>query len=171
MNDKEYISLGRITKPQGLKGAFRLRAFSIESENIISISNLYIKDQSGNINQYTIRKVTPRKGFFVVELKELDHINQVETMKGWEVFADPDQVAQLDEGDYYWYELIGLQVRTTTGENLGKVTSIIPTGANDVLQVQNGRKEVLIPYIEGVIVEINLESEEILVDPPEGLLD
>ena len=123
------------------------------------------------MNKYTVRKVHPRKGFFVVEVEELKHIDQIEPIIGQEIFADPDQIAKLDDGDFYWYELVGLQVETTAGRYLGKVISIIPTGANDVLQVIDGEREYLIPYIDNVVVEINLDSEKLLIDPPQGLLD
>lgn len=172
MQTQKYIPLGKITKPQGLKGMFRVRAFGIESENLERAPRLYIEDSNRGYTGFKVKSITRRKGFFIVKLAGLDHINEVEPVVGNEIFMSEDDLEPLGDDEFYWYELVGLSVQTDKGKNLGRVQSIIPTGANDVLQVRrkNGR-EYLIPYIDDVIIEVDTEKGVIIIDPIPGLLD
>jgi 16S rRNA processing protein RimM len=79
------------------------------------------------------------------------------------------QVTPLPEGKHYQFELVGLSVRTTGGEALGRVTDIFSTGSNDVLVVDDDENEILIPMLEGVIVSVDLEGKSLVVEPPPGL--
>jgi len=75
----------------------------------------------------------------------------------------------LDEGIYYWFDLIGIKVYTTEEKYLGRIESIVETGSNDVYVVKHGEKEVLIPALESVVLDIDLEHKRMRVDLPEGL--
>ncbi len=171
MKGREFISLGRITKPQGLKGAFRVRAHGVESENLLNVDTIYIRSSSGLPESYAVQSIQQRKGFFVVRVREIDRIEKVTPLIQSEILAAKDDIPPLEEGEYYWYELVGLKVETKSGRNLGTVQSIIPTGSNDVLQVRKQKQEFLIPLIEEVIIKVDLESGMILIDPIPGLLD
>ena len=76
----------------------------------------------------------------------------------------------LPDGQYYLYQLIGVQVVTTTGEGLGTVTNILETGANDVFVVQNNQQEILLPDIPDVVRSIDLDKNEMTVQLIEGLI-
>ena len=171
MGKSDLVSLGRITKPQGLKGSFRVRALGIESENLTHLDRIFIKPSNGDLLECNVQSTQSRKGFFVVQVEQISHIDQVKSLVGGEVFALRSDMAELEEGDFYWFELVGLKVVTSDGRDLGEVRSIIPTGANDVLQVRLGDKEILIPYIDDVIASVDLEAGVITVDPLPGMLD
>lgn len=173
MKEKKLIPLGKITKPQGLKGAFRLRAFGIKSENLLSLKQIFIHSAISEPVEYEIVSISARKGFFIIQIKGLTSINDVLPMVGHEVSAKIEDISDLNDGEFYWYELVGAQVKTVNGEIIGKVKSIIPTGANDVLQIKpnNGGGEILIPYIDDIIVEVDLENKVIIINPFEGMLD
>lgn len=171
MKGNEFISLGHITKAQGLKGAFRVRAHSVESENMLILQTLYVRSPSGHMQPFSVESIQKRKGFFVVTVKEITHIDQVAPLINLEVLADKNTFATLDDGDYYWYELVGLTVVTTSGRTLGVVQCIIPTGSNDVLQVKDLQNEYLIPYTDEVVCDVNLESGTILIESLPGLFD
>lgn len=169
--DDQLVPLGQVTKSQGLKGAFRVRAFSVESESLPSIKTLYLESPQGSPQLIHVRKVECRKGFFVFHTQELTHVDQVAPIIGKRVFADKQDLVALDEDDYYWFQLVDLEVETTTGTRLGTVKSILATGANDVLVVNKGDDEFLIPFIDDVIISINLEKKLITIEPIPGLLD
>jgi 16S rRNA processing protein RimM len=78
---------------------------------------------------------------------------------------------ELLPGEYYWYDLIGLQVVTSEGESLGQLSEIIATGSNDVYVVKGEGREYLIPALEDVVLEINPAAGRMMVTMPEGLLD
>jgi len=77
---------------------------------------------------------------------------------------------ELGEDTHLWFDLIGMAVYTTEDKYLGRIESIIETGSNDVYVVQDHEKEVLIPALESVVVDIDLEHKRMRVDLPEGLL-
>ncbi len=90
-------------------------------------------------------------------------------MIGGELFIPQSELPELDEDTYYWFDLIGIEVYTKTEEFLGRIESIIETGSNDVYVVKKHKKEVLIPALESVVLEIDLEHKRMQVDLPEGL--
>ena len=77
--------------------------------------------------------------------------------------------SELDEDTFYWFELIGIDVYTKEEQHLGQIESIIQTGSNDVYVVKNGDKEILIPAIESVVLDVNLKQKRMQVDVPDGL--
>ena len=80
-----------------------------------------------------------------------------------------DRLPPLSEGEYYHFQLIGLSVETKEGEPLGTLSAIFETPGNDVYVVESGEKELLIPAVEDVICEVDLQSRKLIVDLPEGL--
>ena len=78
---------------------------------------------------------------------------------------------EKEGGEYFWYELIGLDVYLVSGEYIGKIENILPTGSNDVYIVGKEEKEYLIPAIEDVVKEIDIERKKMIIEPLEGLLE
>ena len=76
---------------------------------------------------------------------------------------------EAEQDTYYWHQIIGLDVFTVDGRRLGQVTAILPTGSNDVYVVREGKKEILIPALESVVVDVDLTAKALRVDLPEGL--
>ena len=76
----------------------------------------------------------------------------------------------MEKDSYFWFDLIGMAVFTTTGEYLGRLESIIETGSNDVYVVQDGKEEVLVPALESVVVDVDIEANRMQVELPEGLV-
>ncbi len=97
--------------------------------------------------------------------------NQAEQLRGREITITPEQVSPPPQGSYYHFQVLGLDVHSEDGENLGKVHEIIETGANDVYVVQlEGRRDMLIPALEDVILGVDLEEGSMTVHLPEGLV-
>ena len=94
----------------------------------------------------------------IAQIKGVNDRNQAETLLGYEIFIRREQLPETSEGEYYWSDLIGLEVETIDGVELGVVDSLLETGANDVLIVK-GERERAVPFFKGqVIVEIDLRS-------------
>ncbi len=91
-------------------------------------------------------------------------------LQGCLVKTDPVNLPPKDEDEYFWFELIGIEVFTVDGRDLGRVAEVIPTGANDVLTVEGPYGEVLLPMIDDVVKEIDIERRRMIVDPLEGLV-
>jgi 16S rRNA processing protein RimM len=107
-------------------------------------------------------------GRCIVKLEGVGDRDQAEAVRGQALRIARKDVPALPEGSYYDFQIVGLQVVTTDGRDLGRVAQILRTGANDIYELDS---EVLLPAIDDVIREIDLEEGRIVVEPVEGLLD
>jgi 16S rRNA processing protein RimM len=107
----------------------------------------------------------------VVEFDGITERESVGALSGRELFVPEDRIEPPGAGEYYYYQLIGLDVETRDGVKLGVLRSILETGSADIYVVDREGVEFLVPAIEDVICEVDLERNKMVVDPPEGLLD
>ena len=107
----------------------------------------------------------------LLKLEGCDDRNAAEELRGLLVQIPIEDAAPLGEGEYYHYQLIGVEVETESGEGLGRVIEVLETGANDVYVVRGPRGEVLIPGIESVVRELDVKAKRMVVSPLPGMLD
>jgi|HigsolmetaAR203D_1030402.scaffolds.fasta_scaffold04463_5 16S rRNA processing protein RimM len=120
----------------------------------------------------TVSAARFHKGNYLVKFKEFDHINEVEKFKGGSLKVSEDQLVELDEGEYYYHQIVGCQVFDEEGALLGTVKEILAPGANDVWVARTADgKELLIPYIDDVVKQVDVEAKRIVIRPLEGLFD
>lgn len=167
----ELILLGKVVATHGIKGQLRVVSYSGELENIIALRSLMLKGPNGGMETFEVAASAIHGKKVLLTLKDYCNINQVLHLVGRELYARREQLPALGEGEYYWCELLGLKVVTDQGETLGELAEIIPTGSNDVYVVKSKDREYLIPALEDVILEINLDDGVMTVSPPEGLFD
>jgi 16S rRNA processing protein RimM len=132
---------------------------------------LYLRSPTGEIRELTLEEFSCHQRKWLARFAGVTTRDVAESLTGQELFLPEDQLPQLEEGEYYHYQLVGLQVETTDGASLGIVGKIIPTGSNDVYVVEKDGREILIPAIEEVIVSIDLQAGRMQVALPEGLTD
>ncbi|MEE4599779.1 MAG: ribosome maturation factor RimM [Desulfobacteraceae bacterium] len=166
---QEHVLIGKIVGIHGIKGTNKLRSYA-ESLSVFSPGrSILVRDLRGREASYEIHWVKPHTGTPLVSFKGIANRDQAKTLIGAELFIPQSELPELDEDTYYWYDLIGIEVVTVTGESLGRIESIIETGSNDVYVVKSNETEVLIPALESVVLEIDLEHKRMQVDLPEGL--
>ena len=167
----EPVLLGKIMAPHGVRGQLRVFLFSGEYASIDGLKTVMLQAPNRTRETFEVAGTAHHGKKFLLALKNFDDVNQVLHLAGRELYVNADQLPVLSEGEYYWRDLVGLQVVTAEGESLGTLTEIIATGSNDVYVVQGGDREYLIPALEDVVREINLVDRVMKVSPPEGLLD
>jgi 16S rRNA processing protein RimM len=118
-----------------------------------------------------VASVTPHKTVFLLKLEGLDSLDLAEKYRGADVLIRKETLARKDDEEYFWHELLGLEVRLDSGEYLGTLSRIIPTGSNDIYVVKDGKRESLIPATYEVVKEIDLDAGKMTVSPLEGLLE
>ena len=162
--------IGKIVGVHGLKGTNKLRSYA-ESLSVFSPgSSILVCDTRGREESYEINWVKPHTGTPLVSFKEITNRNQAKKLIGAEVYIPQSELPELDEDTYYWFDLIGIDVYTRAEKFLGRIESIIETGSNDVYVVKRQEKEVLIPALESVVLNIDLAHKKMIVDLPEGLI-
>ena len=137
------------------------------------------KQQSANgilpgaqYKKLTIRGIKYQKGNIIVRFAEITDINEAEKYKNQILYAERDDLGELPEGVYYIADLIGLTVVTDEGEELGKIADVINTGASDIYEVKReGKKNLLLPAIPDVVLDVDLENKKVTVHMMDGLED
>jgi 16S rRNA processing protein RimM len=104
-------------------------------------------------------------------LKGIDTLDLAQDFAGQEIWIPEEDLLPLDRGKYYLFQLSGCFVVTKDGDSIGRVLDILFIEENDLLIVEKGKREILIPFSEPICIEVNLEKREIVIDPPDGLLD
>ncbi|HYE36981.1 ribosome maturation factor RimM [Methylocaldum sp.] len=157
------VIAGEISGAFGVRGWLKIRSHTDPPDNILNYSPWLIGD--GN-TQKELKVISGRRhgNLVVARLEGVDTRDQALQLTSLRISVPRDQFAPPKPGEYYWADLIGLEVRTTCGVNLGKVTDMMETGANDVIEVR-GERERLIPFVVGEFVkDVNLNEGVLIVD-------
>jgi 16S rRNA processing protein RimM len=163
------VSLGRVSGAHGIRGALKVRAdaeaATTDPEVFSALGEVWLDGQS-----YQVIEARPFKTQVMLKLAGVETRNQAEGLVGLTVEGERGSFPPLAEGEYYWFQVLGLAVvNVKDGTRLGYLAEIIPTPAHDVYVVRQGKREVLLPAVEDVIVEINL-AEGVIKAAPEGFL-
>lgn len=165
-----FFVFGEIVKTRGLRGCLKALSY-LESHTIVDgLDFVYLESKSGLKSRYEIKKIDPSGKVLFLELDGITNVEAASALVGSRLLFPRDLLQALPEDEYYWQDIIGLDVYTEDGSRLGQIESIFPTGSNDVYVCRGGEKEILIPAIADVIVRISLEEHRITIKLPEGLL-
>ena len=160
----DFINIGEITSVFGIKGWVKVHSFTEPRENILNYSPWFLKKEN-EVQEIKLLNGKRQGKTIVVSLDGVFDRDVAAGYSGWDIQIKQSQLPKPESGEYYWADLIGLQVETDEGILLGKVDYLIETGANDVLVVQDGETERLIPFLQDqVIKKIDLESRQMVVD-------
>lgn len=166
-SDINYLIIGRISSVFGIKGWLKLVSHSRPRENVFSYPHWYVKPKRGQWKKIEVESGKPQGKTLVAKLAGIETREEAEQWIGADIAISRDMLPSTDQGDYYWADLIGLNVHTKDGEEIGTVSRLMETGSNDVLVVNNDQtqEEHLIPWVmEQVVIQVNLSEGQILVD-------
>jgi 16S rRNA processing protein RimM len=164
------LFFGKVLRPHGLEGLLRVQSFSQSAASLLNAESVLFKLKTGENHHLSVISARPHKNVFLVELAGLTDINQAESFRGAEIYISKDALAR-EEGEYFWFELLGLDVFSNDGVFLGVVSQIIPAGNNEIYVVKNGDREIFLPAARDVVKHIDLENGKMIVSALEGLLD
>ena len=167
--DNKFVLVGEVVRPQGIKGKLKVRPLA--DPDVFSAANgVYLEKGKEPAAYYKVLSSQLHKGAVLLGIEGIDTMSRAEGLVGSQVFAEISTLEKLPEGEYYWFQIIGLDVLTEEGRLLGKVAEILPTGSNDVYVVRDGSKEYLIPAIEQVVKVIDVLLGRMVISPMKGLL-
>jgi len=158
------IKLGNISGVFGIKGWVKIHSHT-EPREAISQYSPWILKKRGEEQTQRVLKLQRNGKSVIAQLDNVDDRNQAEILVGYDIYVQRDQLQKLPEQEYYWTDLEGLTVFNLDNASLGKVDYLIETGANDVLIVKDDEgNERLIPYIDDVVLEVDLNNQRLKVD-------
>ncbi|MCR4743707.1 MAG: ribosome maturation factor RimM [Lachnospiraceae bacterium] len=165
----ERVTAGKITSTHGLRGEVKVYPYLDDPDRFLDFTKVIIRTNRAEFEE-EIEKIRFFKNMAIVKFKGIDDINDVMKYRNAEIRVLREEAADLQEGQYFEIDLIGLDVINDDGRNLGELKEIMHTGANDVYIVRSEEgKEILIPAIKQCILEVNIEDGNMKVHLLEGL--
>jgi len=166
------ISFGKITKAHGLAGEVKLLPHSRILDSFNEITRIYIENKPPDTPQeFIITNFRFHKNTAILKLQGVDSIEQAQSLSGREVYVQDKELGELDDDEYYFFDLIGLEVYTDEGTYLGYVEDIMERAIQSIIVIKNEGNEILVPIAEPIVKEINLEEGKIIITPVKGMLD
>ena len=170
----EWFNVGRIVNTHGIRGEVRVISTTDFEDTRFAVGSklaVFKKDEKRPI-WVTVESVRRHKNFILLTFEGMNNINLVEPFKEGLLKVTVDQLEddELEENEYYYFEIKDCEVFSEEGERIGVITNILETGANDVWEVKGPKKMHYIPYIEDVVKEIDIDNKKIIIHVMEGLL-
>lgn len=168
----KFLVIGEILRPHGIRGELRMRVLTDNPDHLTQLESVHLGDSfnDANLQQFALNRLRFNKEYALLTLEGCRSRNDAERLRGFSVLIGSDQAAPLGQGQYYLFQLIGLQVIADQSV-IGRVKEVLQTGANDVYIVDSQEfGEVLIPAHGETILRIDFDAETIHMTLPEGLL-
>ena len=167
----ELLLLGSVTRPHGLDGVLRVYSYAESADSYTQAGRVTLISPGGEMQEFQVASARPHKKGVLLGLKGLDSVEAAEAFRDAGVYVARGALKRGREDEYFWYELIGLEVYLDTGVFVGTLERVLRTGASDVFVVRDGARETLVPATRDVIEEVDLDRKRMILSPMEGLLD
>ena len=168
--EPRQLVIGEILRPHGVRGELRMRVLCHDPQALRKLETIYLADSAANPERVAVRGIRFNKAYALLSLKGIQSREQAEALRGKLVYCDIEQLPPLNEGEYFLFQLIGLQI-VADGAEVGRIREVLETGANDVYIVDSiEHGELLIPAHDETIDHIDFESGVIRMTLPDGLL-
>ncbi|MGE3955097.1 MAG: ribosome maturation factor RimM [Vicinamibacterales bacterium] len=171
MNWDEMAVVGVIARPHGIRGQVIVNPETDFPEERFGVGQTLFVLRDGAIEPFTVTAFRMQAGRPVIGLEGIGDMDAARELAGLEFRVPASALVPLPDGTFYHHELIGCVVRTTDGQEVGPVTAIDGEAGNTRLVVQNDRGEVLIPLTLGICTRIDPRAKQIVIAPPEGLIE
>ncbi len=161
----DMVVVGVVAGAFGVKGEVRLKSFCAEPEDIASYSPL--RTEAGV--EYTVKITRAVKGGFAARLSGIRFKDEADGLRGTKLYADRALLPALPDDEYYYTDLIGLDVRDTGGQAIGKIAAVQNHGAGDIIEIRGpGLKDaLLLPFTQEIVPTVDLTAGRVIIDPPE----
>lgn len=164
------LEIGQIVNTFGIKGMVKVKPFTDDIKRFDELKTVYVEKNS-NQTEYEIEEVKYHKGMVLIKFKGIDKVEQAEMLRNSYLTVSRDSVEELEEGRYYIVDLLGLEVYTDEQILLGTLEDIFNTGSNDIYVVKDKQgKQILLPAIQDVVKQIDIENKKIIVHLLPGLI-
>lgn len=168
---EDLLQVGVITTTHGIKGEVKVFPTTDDKNRFKDLKEVYL-DTGAEKLLLEVEGVKFFKQFVILKFKGIDNINDIEMYKRCPLLVTRENAVELEEDEYFIADLIGLKVLTETGIEIGTLTDVISTGANDVYVVKMADGgEVLLPAIKDCILDVDMEAGEMIIQIMKGLMD
>ncbi len=166
---EDFFKVGVITTTHGVRGEVKVFPTTDDPARFKKLKKV-ILDNGKERRELEIAQVKFFKNLVILKFKGIDNINDVEKYRKAELFVSREHAVKLQKNEYFIADLIGIKVTSEEGEELGEISDVLQTGANDVYVIQNASgEEILLPAIKECVKEVSVEEGTMLVHLLPGL--
>ena len=156
----EYVIIGRVIDTFGVKGDLKVAPLA-PPEVFESLKKVYLKRAGGGYVLFKVERIKEHGNSVIVKLEGYNSLNEVEQFKGAHLFLPEKDLPPTKEDEFYAYELVGMEVRTDKGKNLGKVKRVEDVGVYSMLILEDEKK--MIPFVDEIVLKVSREKKTIEV--------
>ena len=172
-SEPRFLAIGQVVGVHGLRGELKVEILTQDPQRFGQLERVFIGLEGQEPVPWSMEAYRLHRGRALLKLAQCNDRNTAETLRGYLIQVPFEEAIPLEEDEYYEHQILDLDVWTAAGEHLGQIEDIIYTGANEVYVVRPVdpvRREILIPAIEDVVLEVDLEAGRLVVELPAGLL-
>jgi 16S rRNA processing protein RimM len=160
------ITLGEIVKPHGIKGAVKVKSYAESHEIFLVSKRLTLRHDDGTRKDVTIVRGGGMGNRLILKLDGIDTREDAEGLVGFSIVIDADDLPETDEDEFYWHDLMDMEVMDGDGRQYGFIKQILPTGSNDVyIAVDDAGRETLIPATHDAVLDVSITQKRMIIDP------
>jgi len=171
LTPNDLVEVGHVMDAQGIRGQIKVRPYSTDPEALLVAKHIWLEPSrssvlpKGKLLEHQVKSAKFHSGNVVMQLQDISDRDQALSLKGCVIHVSRADFPKLDDDEFYWADLIGLEVKNLQGELLGHVIEMMDNGAQSVMVVEFGpKKQQLIPFVATVVQEVDLKTKVILVD-------
>jgi 16S rRNA processing protein RimM len=169
MGKDDLLEIGEVVRPHGLKGRIKAKSYLVSKGSAQRLDEVFIRKPNEPAVRFRIKTLQAERKALFLELEGIEGIDAAARLVGGRILISPDKLEKLPEDEYYWHELLGLEVTTEAGRSLGRVESILPGANHDVYVCAGHEREILLPAVGDVIRKVDIDAGVIVVRLLKGL--
>ena len=167
----ELLEIGRIIRSHGLNGRVKVLSY-LESQDVLdNLAEVSVGRSVQEAAMFPLDSVQTGREYFILKLGGIEDKDAASRLVGSSLWIPLQEMKKLPDGEYYWHDIIGLEVVTEEGRILGRIESVFPTKSNDIYVCRGNGKEILLPAIEDVVRKIDMDHGRMVVRLLKGLED
>ena len=175
--DPPFLVVGHLNKPHGTKGEIFVWPLTDHPESVYApgvvllLGNEEGTEPDPSLGSVRINAVRPFRNGYLLSLDGVHDRNTSERLRGRYVLMPMEAIAPLDEGELFYHQLLGMEVVTKQGSRVGEIVEVYELRPAHMLEVRGPERDVMIPFLSHIVVEVDARARRMVIDPPEGLLD
>jgi 16S rRNA processing protein RimM len=162
----ERLLVGAVVGAQGLGGLLRVKSFTHNPEDLAAYGPVDMEAANGTVTKVTLKVTGTAKGVVIVKATGISDRTQAEALKGARFFVDRDALPEAEDDEFYLEDLIGLKAEREDGTPMGQVKAVYDFGAGNIIELDGPAGNLMLPFNEDVVPEVDLEGGRIVVAPP-----
>jgi len=163
--EKDLVCVAKVASPHGVRGAVKLKAYTADPASLADYSPLYNKNGS---KEFRIRILSTKNEMVTVKIEGIESRDEVAKLTNTELYADKNLFEELEEDEFYYSDLIGMEVFTVDGKKFGVIINIDDYGSGDVVEIslESGSHE-MFPFDKKTFPEVSIKENRVIIIPPE----